>query len=101
MRSVSKSDPDPLLRSTRKPYKGLSPQTISNWIKWIMKESGVNISMFQAHSCRMVSTSKAAQNGLSVEDIMSMADWSNSGTFKKFYFRTEVRNDFAEKVLRW
>ena len=35
MRPVEKSDPDPLLRSTRKPSKGLSPQTVGNWIKWI------------------------------------------------------------------
>ena len=100
-RPDSLNEPDPLLRTVKKPYRGISSQTVSNWIKWIMKESGVDISSFQAHSCRMVSTSKAAQNGLSLEDILSMADWSNANTFRKFYFRTEHKNLFAEKVLCW
>lgn len=39
MRPAEKSDPDPLLRSTRKPFKGLSPQTVGNGIKWILKKS--------------------------------------------------------------
>jgi hypothetical protein len=44
-----------------------------------MKESDVDTSIFQTRSCRMVSTSKASQNGLSIENIMEMADWSNQG----------------------
>ena len=82
MRPDYLSEPDPLLRTIKKPHRGISPQTVSNWIKWIMKESGVDVSSFQAHSCRMVSTSKAAQNGLSLEHILSMADWSNANTFR-------------------
>ena len=35
-------------------------------------------------------TSKAAQNGLSVGDIMSMADWSNSGPFRKSELKSEM-----------
>lgn len=49
----------------------------------------------------MVSTSRAARNGLSVEEIMSMADWSNSATFKIYYFRTDVMDSFADKVYNW
>ncbi|VDI82241.1 Hypothetical predicted protein [Mytilus galloprovincialis] len=79
--AVSKHEPDPLLRSTKKPFKGLSSQTVGNWIKWVMKEAGIDISLFQAHSCRMVSTSKAAMSGISMDDYMSMADWSNTRTF--------------------
>ncbi|XP_071137063.1 uncharacterized protein [Mytilus edulis] len=99
LRPVSKHEPDPLLRSTKKPFKGLSSQTVGNWIKWVMKEAGIDISLFQAHSCRMVSTSKAAMSGISMDDIMSMADWSNTRTFNKFYFRTNEKAGFADKVL--
>ncbi|VDI01702.1 Hypothetical predicted protein, partial [Mytilus galloprovincialis] len=86
-------------KSTKKPFKGLSSQTVGNWIKWVMKEAGIDISLFQAHSCRMVSTSKAAMSGISMDDIMSMADWSNTRTFNKFYFRTNEKAGFADKVL--
>ncbi|VDI77544.1 Hypothetical predicted protein, partial [Mytilus galloprovincialis] len=89
-----------LAGSTKKPFKGLSSQTVGNWIKWVMKEeAGIDISLFQAHSCRMVSTSKAAMSGISMDDIMSMADWSNTRTFNKFYFRTNEKAGFADKVL--
>jgi integrase len=99
MRPAEKSDPDPLLRSTRKPFKGLSPQTVGNWIKWILKKAGIDIAKFQAHSCHMVSTCKAANGGVNIDDILSMADWSNTRTFEKFYFRTAEKMDFADKVL--
>ncbi|CAG2257403.1 unnamed protein product [Mytilus edulis] len=87
-------------RSTKKPFwKVYLSQTVGNWIKWVMKEAGIDISLFQAHSCRMVSTSKAAMSGISMDDIMSMADWSNTRTFNKFYFRTNEKAGFADKVL--
>lgn len=46
----------------------------------------------------MVSTSKAANGGVNMDDIRSMADWSKTRTFEKFYFRTAEKMDFADKV---
>lgn len=46
----------------------------------------------------MVSTSKAANGGVNMDDILSMADWSKTRTFEKFYFRTTEKMDFADKV---
>ncbi|CAG2254136.1 unnamed protein product [Mytilus edulis] len=64
-----------------------------------MKEAGIDISLFQAYSCRMVSPSKAAMSGISMDDILSMADRSNTRTFNKFYFRTNEKAGFADNVL--
>lgn len=63
------------------------------------KKAGIDIAKFQVHSCRMVSTSKAANGGVNMDDILSMADWSNTMTFEKFYLRTTENMDFADKVL--
>ena len=52
----------------------------------------------------MVSVSKAAMSGVSIEEILSKADWSNSSTFRKFYFRpnsTLPVDSYASKVLLW
>jgi len=62
-------------------------------------KAGIDIAKFQVHSCRMVSTSKAANGGVNMDDILSMADWSNTRTFEKFYFSTAEKIDFADKVL--
>lgn len=59
LKSVTKNDPYPLLRSTKKPHKDLSPQTVGNCIKWVMKDAGISISLLQAHYFRMLSTYKA------------------------------------------
>ncbi|KAK3101403.1 hypothetical protein FSP39_003322 [Pinctada imbricata] len=92
---------DPLLRSTKRPYKGISSQTVAKWIKCIMTKSGIDTNKFQAHSCRMVSTTKAALCGASIEQIIDQADWSNASTFKKFYFRpNNVENaSYSSRVL--
>ena len=45
-RPTSHDDPDPLLRSSVSPHNGLSPQTVSNWIKFVMKAAGVDTSVF-------------------------------------------------------
>ena len=43
-------------------------------------------SVFQAHSTRAASTTKAAMSGMTVEDIMKTADWTSKGVFQKFYY---------------
>jgi len=64
VRPCTKSEPYPLLRDTKKPFKGLYSQTVANWIKSIMSEAGLDVMAFKAHSCRMASTSKAALSGV-------------------------------------
>ena len=83
-----------------KTFKGLSSQTVANWITSIMSEAGLDVMAFKAHSCRMASTSKAALLGVNIQEILDMGDWSNAYTFKKFYFRSEVDSSFSNKVLQ-
>lgn len=67
------------------PYKGVSKDTISRWIKAVMTASGIDCSKFKPHSVRSVSVSKASAKGLSLSTIMRTAGWSNQFTFRKFY----------------
>jgi len=90
---------DPLIRTTIKPHKGVTPNTIYNWIKDIMPLSGINTSKFKAHSTRGASTSKAACKGISVSEILNMADWSNANTFSRFYHRQPKKQQYADAVL--
>ena len=92
-------DSDPLLRTTIKPHKGLSPNTVANWIKDILCLSGIDTSKFTAHSTRGASTSKAAQKGIAIDTILDMADWSNVRTFKKFYQKPITGSSYGLAVL--
>lgn len=77
-------DQDQLFITFKKPHKPASKQTISRWIKTILKAAGVDTSIFTAHSTRHASTSAA----LRLDIIKKSASWSkDSSTFAKFYNR--------------
>ena len=65
-----------------KPVKRAS---ISRWIREVLALSGIDITTFKAHSTRGASTSAAARCGASPEQIMRHGDWSNLGTYDRFY----------------
>ena len=54
------------------------------WVKQVLKNSGVDIIQFKAHSSRSTASSKVGRLGLSVEDI----------------FRSLLGKDFIIKLLR-
>ena len=43
--------------------------------------SGVDTSIFTAHSVRGASSSKASNMGISTNDILTAADWSSESVF--------------------
>lgn len=69
---------DSLLRTIIKPHKGVTANTVSNWIKDVMYLAGIDTSRFKAHSTRSATTSKAFRNGMPVDDVLMMADWSHA-----------------------
>ncbi|CAG9116295.1 unnamed protein product [Plutella xylostella] len=77
-----------LLLTFKRPHKAATAQSISRWIKQVLSESGVDVSVYSGHSTRHASTSAASSSGLSVEAIRKAAGWTkNSETFAKFYRR--------------
>lgn len=91
-----------LFVSLSAPHKPVGTQTISRWIKNVLQASGVNTTVFTAHSVRHVSTSSALRNGVDIESIRKRAGWtSKSATFARFYNRP-ITNDthFARSVFK-
>lgn len=91
-----------LILTSVKPIHNASASTISRWIKSVLAESGIDITIFSAHSTRHASTSAANRKGLSVDLIKRTAGWSgNSLVFAKFYNRPIIEDEdnvFAETV---
>ena len=84
------SDQHALLLSTIGAHKPVKPSTISGWMVSLMKQSGIDTEVFKGHSTRGASTTKAFSEGVSLTDILNQANWTNAGTFKKFYCRDEA-----------
>lgn len=86
-----RGDNQSLFISYRKPYKTVGTQSISRWIKCTLKECGIDVSIFSAHSTRHASTSRARHLGLNIDTIRNTAGWSGtSTTFARFYDRNIV-----------
>jgi hypothetical protein len=66
--------------------------TISGWIKQVLREAGIDINMFSAHSTRGAAASKAIAAGISVDTVLRAGHWASASTFRKFYHR-EVTTD--------
>lgn len=47
--------------------KAASPTTIANWIKYHMKNAGIDTSVYKSYSLRSASSTKAVQNGHSTK----------------------------------
>ena len=69
-----------------KPFKPAHKSSIARWIKTLIREAGVD-DHFGAHSIRGASTTAATMQGMSVADVMKVADWTSDSTFKNFYYR--------------
>jgi hypothetical protein len=82
------------------PYKGVSKDTISRWMRTIMTASGIDTSFFKPHSVRLASVSTMSDNGLPLATILRTAGWSNQCTFRKFYYRPlTVDTGFRTAIL--
>lgn len=92
---------DFLFISLSKPFKGVTVQTISRWIKQGLGDCGVDITKFSAYSTRHASTSRAAEKGVTLDLIKRAAGWTGeSQVFAKFYNRPIVDlEDFSNAVF--
>ena len=74
-----------LLVAHQKPHKAVSTDTISRWIKTVLQQAKIDVSIFKAHSTRAAARSAANLNQVPIDTIMASAGWSSENTFAKFY----------------
>ena len=79
--------PKKLFESYIRPHRPVSSSTLARWMKEALAEANVDTAIFKAHSSRGASTTAAAEAGISLPQILTLADWSGPSTFNKFYFR--------------
>ena len=89
-----------LFISYTRPFRRVSRETISCWVKFVLTDSRIDMLRFKPHSTRAASTSAASNASASLDDILHTAGWSSESTFAKFYNKPIVKeNIFADKVL--
>ena len=90
-----------LMLSYIKPYKEITRDTVSRWIRTVMIRAGIDVTVFSAHSVRSASTSKARDNNVPISTIMKRAGWTSGSTFQKYY-SLEIEDDsqYDQGVLK-
>lgn len=90
-----------LFITTTKPFGAASSQTISHWIKGLLKDAGIDTNVFSAYSTRHASVSAAHKRGVDIDTIRRSAGWApSSQTFFKFYNKPIVSsNESFTKVI--
>ena len=96
--------PDPetlsqLLISYHRPHGPVKSCSIARWIKSVLDSAGIDTGIFKAHSTRSASTTKARSNGVPLDEVVKMADWSGTSTFKRFYYRPTFNDAYTRAVL--
>ena len=90
---------DQLFIAIIKPHLPVTSCTIARWLKKVISNAGIDTSVFKAHSVRSASTSAAANQGVTTEDILRAADWSSDSSFQRFYYKPVRDTTFAKTVL--
>ena len=92
---------DKIFIALTKPHQGVTPETISRWLRDILKRSGIDTSVFTSHSIRHASSSKAKVRGATVKDIMDKGRWASTSTWHRFYYKQVLGEEpFQRAVLQ-
>ena len=73
-----------LFIKTSKPYMPASKDTLEGWIKSVLHDVGIDITIFTPHSTRPASTSKAATK-VPIETVLKTGGWRSMRTFANYY----------------
>ncbi|KAI8437235.1 hypothetical protein MSG28_010551 [Choristoneura fumiferana] len=89
-----------LFLTVKSPHKPASTQTISRWLKSVMKVSGIDVNKFTSHSTRHAASSQAHRAGLTTDSILRAVGWSSrSTTFARHYNRPLISDDNAQDLF--
>ena len=59
--------------TTQAPFQGVVRETISRWVKAVMREAGINVDQFKPHSTRAAASSATKLKGVPLQNIMKAA----------------------------
>ena len=83
-----------LLISFKKPHRKVTSDSVSRWIKLVLKLANIDVinNSIKAHSTRSMATSIASFSGMPINQIMEAAGWTQESTFVRHYKMTLQKN---------
>ena len=81
------------------PQRPVSSSTLARWMKEALGAAKVDTSVFKAHSSWGVAATAAIEAGISLPQMLTLADWSGPYTFNKFYYHPSFDAQPGRAVL--
>ncbi|XP_046546323.1 uncharacterized protein LOC124256363 [Haliotis rubra] len=89
-----------LFITTTKPHRRASKDTISRWVKTVIRTAGIDMTVFAPHSIRSASTSSACRHRVPLKTILQTAGWKSNCVFAKFYCKpVSQTGSFGDAIL--
>lgn len=82
---VSPEQREKLMLSVRRPFKPVTPSTLSRWVVQVLTQAGVDTSVYKTHSTRSAVTAAARAQGSSLKQILASAFWRSKSTYRRYY----------------
>ena len=83
-----------------KPHKPVGKDTTARWVREMLSITGIDPKVYQPHSKRSASTSKAFAKGTSLNDILEMGNWSNKSVWQRFYHKNfSTAERYQDQIL--
>ena len=98
IRNNMETRPVQIISSYAPPHDIVGSATIARYAKLFLHMSGIDVTVFAAHSTRSSSASKVESLGLSLKNIQKAAGWSNGSTFRKHY-KLPMQKNFGSTSL--
>ena len=78
--------------TSRKPFKAISPVTMSKWLQSVILDAGLQDS---ARDVRSVGASTAIQTNMDLGKVLEAADWSRLTTLQRHYFKPQCLSSLS------
>lgn len=91
-----------LFLRTKKPYRAVSTQTLSRWIKLTLSEAGIDTKIFGGYSTKHSAVSTAFKNGVLLQTIRRTAGWTKKSIVFAQFYNIPVSDEsltFAKTIL--
>ncbi|PFX34455.1 hypothetical protein AWC38_SpisGene717 [Stylophora pistillata] len=82
-----------------RPHRPVSSSTLAWWMKEALGAAKVDTSIFKAHSSWAAAATAAIEGGISLPQILTLADWSGPLTFNKLFYRPSFDAQPGRAVL--
>ena len=83
-----------------KAHHPASKDSLAQWEKEVMGNSGIDIEIFKPHSTRVASNSAAYKLGMPLQEVLKRGQWSNAGTFFTSYYFREIEDSLEDNPMR-